>query len=273
MTMQTDAGADGTAAAVWSDGTTVRAARQAVRHRDVRAPVAIGSGQAPDVAVGPGGRVLAVWAANDGCTRPSGWRGRADSRSGCDRAAARHAEPAGRVLRGRPRRGEVRGHGRHRRSRSAGRIELVRVEPFSLPGPPSAGAIWRSPIRRARSSWSPPQERGGVSRSVVFHLARTAPPGRRRQVDPQTDTSSMFNSTTLPAFSPARRRRQPCRRDLHHPEGRERDRPDERDHDAAIACRAGDGSGHAGDVDSVSNGGFFGPFLNSPSLIGAATEP
>ena len=81
LTMQTDAGADGTAAAVWSDGTTVRAAVKPAGGATFGQPVPIGSGQAPDIAVGPDGRVLAVWAANDGLhasERPAGAPGFGD---------------------------------------------------------------------------------------------------------------------------------------------------------------------------------------------------
>jgi hypothetical protein len=61
ITVQIGAGADGTAAAVWSDGTTVLAAVKPAGSGTFGAPVAIGSGQAPDVAVSPAGTVLAVW--------------------------------------------------------------------------------------------------------------------------------------------------------------------------------------------------------------------
>jgi hypothetical protein len=66
ITMQAGAGANGTAAVVWSDGTTVHAAVKPAGSGAFGAPVAIGSGQAPDVAVSPAGTVLAVWAATGG---------------------------------------------------------------------------------------------------------------------------------------------------------------------------------------------------------------
>ena len=81
LTLQTDAGPDGTAAAVWSDGSTVLAATKPPGSAAFGEPVPIGSGQTPDVAVGPGGRVLAVWVANDGlhaAERPAGAPGFGD---------------------------------------------------------------------------------------------------------------------------------------------------------------------------------------------------
>ncbi len=66
IAMHVAAGADGTAAAVWSDGTTVRAAVKRPAAADFEAPVVIGSGEDPDVAVSPSGVVLAVWTAAGG---------------------------------------------------------------------------------------------------------------------------------------------------------------------------------------------------------------
>ena len=172
ITMQTDAGADGTAAAVWSDGTTVRAAIKPAGTATFGAPVVIGSGQTPDVAVGPGGRVLAVWAAGDGVhgsERPAGAAGFGDLGVIAPEAGA--SNPRSSSSRTAAPRLKTEATGRHRRSHATGGVERVPVADRLPAGRhPVREATWRSRTRRASSFIAVTMKNGGLSQVFVAHV-------------------------------------------------------------------------------------------------------
>lgn len=269
ITMQTDAGADGTAAAVWSDGTTVRAALKPSGSATFGAPVIIGSGLAPDVAVGPGGRVLAVWAANDGLhasERLAGTGGFADlgvigADAGtqnpqveffADGRAAVKSEVTGGIV---------------GRIRQVGSNSFV-SQPFSLPGNTISGSDLAVSDQAGEVVMvATVKSAGGVSQVVVFHLAGDSSTGNAGGRDPQTDTSSMFNSTTYQQFSPHVVVDNRVVATYITQKNVSVIVPTSETTTLRSLVDPAVGPVMLGDVDAVSNGGFFGPYLNNPSLI------
>ena len=263
--MQTDAGADGTAAAVWSDGTTVRAAVKPAGGSTFGQPVPIGSGQAPDVAVGPGGRVLAVWAANDGlhaAERPAGAPGFGDL--GVILAKAGTSDPQVAFF--------ADGRAAAKATYTGGFAGVVRQSGADSFVPTEFGLA--TTINGSDMTVS--DQTGEVvialaiktgSTSQVL-LARVSSNGMAtaNAFDPQTDTSSMFNSTSYFHLAPRVVADDRIVVTYITEKNVSSIVPTSQTTTLRSLVRPAVGPPQLGDVDVASNGGFFGPYLNNPSL-------
>jgi hypothetical protein len=266
LAMQTDAGADGTAAAVWSDGTTVRAAVKPAGSATFGAPVPIGSGQTPDVAVSPGGRVLAVWVANDGLhasERPAGSPGFADlgvilAKPGTSdpqvaffadgRAAAKTIYTGG----------------------FAGLIRQAGADSFVHTDFEPAATFNGSDMAVSDQTGElviPVATKSGITSQILLARIPSTGPAVANAFDTQTDTSSFPNSTTYFHLTP----RVVADDRIVVTYITEKDVsaliPTSQTTTLRSLVRPAAGPPQLGDIDLASNSGFFGPRLNNPSLI------